>query len=790
MMTRERIKINGWLIDEVKLRASGQWPQLLAVVAGLPASVLDGKHHPCPQCGGRDRFRLIDADAGAVFCNQCFNEKNGDGIAATQWALGISFKDAVLKLAEHLAIPTAEERRRDQLTFADVDAAGRWLARKLKTASINCWEYHDAAGRIVGYVLRVNLPNGQKEIRPLRPAKTPGRWEFGAMNEPRPLYALPALSASKRVFIVEGEKCADAVGALGLVCTTSAGGARSPKKSDWTPLAGKEVILVPDNDDAGRAYVQAIAEVLGSLTPPPTIKTLTLDGLAEGEDVADWIGQRMNVGKDELRQQLEALADAAPTVEHACATNNAPPAPLSFVTNVDLNDDGKWTVPRPMRDILADIEKLASGWPRRVGSSLFVPSPDGVCWLESTEALFGWVGSITPRPPRFAQGPGLHSKSEVFHELRRTATNHVAVETLIHEPPLPGHYYACDAPEASDGDHLRWLLNRFSPETDIDRDLIQAALMTPMWGGPGGTRPAFVFTADAGRGCGKSKAVAMISEVVGGHVELSANEDACVIRQRLLSPEGLSKRIAVLDNVKSTRFSWAELEAMITAGIISGKRMYVGEAQRPNTLTWFITLNGVSLSTDMAQRAVIIKLKKPAFDPIWEEQTRAYIREHRREIIADLVAALRAERTALSRYSRWNAWERDVLARLPDPAEAQKVIAERQRVADVESEESAIIADGFRSKLKELRYDPDGERIFIPSAIAAKWLNAILNDRMTTTAASRKLGQLIDEGTIRFIVRAPNNVHGRGFHWVGSQCSADCSCRSDLETRLAASLPG
>lgn len=441
-------------------------------------------------------------------------------------------------------------------------------------------------------------------------------------------------------------------------------------------------------------------------------------------------------------------------------------------------------IPRPMTRILADVGEITDDELRRVSSTLFVPSPNGVDWLESADALFGWIGSQSIDPPRFSKEAGMHSKSEVFAELRRTAPAFDAVETVPHEPPMPGHYYVGDTPEAGNGDHLRWLLERFSPETNIDRDLIQAALMTPIWGGPGGCRPAFVFTADAGRGSGKSKAVAMIAEVVGGHIELSANEDAGIIRQRLLSPDGLSKRLCLLDNVKTLRFSWAELEAMITASIISGKRMYVGEAQRPNTLTWFITLNGVSLSTDLSQRCVIIKLKKPVFDPLWEEQTRSYIREHRQELIGDIIAALRAERTPLTRYSRWGAWERDVLSRLPEPAEAQAVIAERQKIADVECEESAIVEDAFRWRLKELHYDPDTARVFIPSTLAAKWLGEILNDRIGTTAASRKLGQLIDENVLKCIKRTSNNMLGRGFHWIGENCDLDSTVYPDIEQRI------
>jgi hypothetical protein len=86
----------------------------------------------------------------------------------------------------------------------------------------------------------------------------------------------------------------------------------------------------------------------------------------------------------------------------------------------------------------------------------------------------------------------------------------------------------------------------------------------------------------------------------------------------------VSFRIALLDNVKTTRFSWAELEALITREVISGKRMYVGDASRPNLITWLITLNGASLSTDMAQRVVEIRLADPEYRETWESEVTAF----------------------------------------------------------------------------------------------------------------------------------------------------------------------
>ena len=91
------------VIDRIKNAARGQWIGILSHF-GIDGSILDGKHHPCPKCSGTDRFRLIDADEGAVLCNQCFSEKNGDGIAAVQWFTGTGFKTATQQISEYLGL--------------------------------------------------------------------------------------------------------------------------------------------------------------------------------------------------------------------------------------------------------------------------------------------------------------------------------------------------------------------------------------------------------------------------------------------------------------------------------------------------------------------------------------------------------------------------------------------------------------------------------------------------------------------------------------------------------------
>lgn len=468
-------------------------------------------------------------------------------------------------------------------------------------------------------------------------------------------------------------------------------------------------------------------------------------------------------------------------------TGNTPGESQQIVNGIEvISEHGTTIIPVPMKTIIEAVQKTSGGWPRRVGSALFVhESGTEVDWIEKPDSLLGWLGTKTGIPPRFVRSSGCHTKGEVFSELVRTCQSYKAVESLPHEPPIPDHYYAYPHPEPGDGTALDELINRFKPATPIDYDLIKALFATVIWGGDGGCRPAFVITARSGRGSGKSTLASLLGQFAGGVIEISSNEDSKTMKERLLSPEGLKKRVALLDNVKTLRFSWAELEAMITAKSISGRRMYVGEATRPNNLTWVITLNGVSLSTDMAQRCVVIHLDRPEHSGDWEDSVRQYIEQHRHAIVADVVALLREEPIPLRTHSRWGKWEREVLSRLPDPTEAQQTIMERQQVSNVEEEDIGIVEDFVRERLSELTYDPANERIFIPIQLLTEWYNKAASERYSAGVVSRLLKQKIEEGSCKRLQECGRSW-GRGKVWWGEDVTGETQDQiyTDIESRI------
>lgn len=152
------------------------------------------------------------------------------------------------------------------------------------------YAYHNAAGLLLGYVLRVDFKDGKS---------TPGIWWAHGPDgfegwchgslENAPLYGLSELLAApdKQVLVVEGEKCADAAreALQGRVVVVSwCGGTNRVDRSDWSPLAGRSVIWWADNDDEGR---KAMAEARG---PAHAAKNKRVAEYGEkGGDVADLI---------------------------------------------------------------------------------------------------------------------------------------------------------------------------------------------------------------------------------------------------------------------------------------------------------------------------------------------------------------------------------------------------------------------------------------------------------------------------------------------------------------------
>jgi hypothetical protein len=335
---------------------------------------------------------------------------------------------------------------------------------------------------------------------------------------------------------------------------------------------------------------------------------------------------------------------------------------------------------KPIAEMRARLVELTRGWPCRVHSLgaknplLFVDckgSPK-VRFLASSEQFQAWLHEVCTL--RFwnkqdAWGGNFVRVADMYHSFGGSdlVKEFMAVEERPHYPLIPRHYYRFRQPAdyTPDGSRLRGFIELFSNyATPMDRVLITAAVCTPLWGGgegrPYGVRPMFVIQAPD-RGCGKTTLAEKIGAIAGGvmQVDLSdRGEDE--LMQRLLSPDALTKRVALIDNVKGLLTS-SLIERMITAEQFNGKRMYMGDASRPNTLTWFVTANNARLSRDIALRSYFINLTKPEYNVEWDKRVQEYVLLHRDEIAADAVWVLRLGGTCAA-ADRWPWWNQGVLA--------------------------------------------------------------------------------------------------------------------------------
>ncbi len=114
-------------------------------------------------------------------------------------------------------------------------------------------------------VIRYRDTNGKKRFWQVSPVQ--GGWILKRPPGRLPLYNRIQVAEAKTVVVVEGEKCVHALRRCGHGGTTSPMGAGKASYADWTPLAGKTVILWPDNDEGGRKHMQEVASILERLDP-------------------------------------------------------------------------------------------------------------------------------------------------------------------------------------------------------------------------------------------------------------------------------------------------------------------------------------------------------------------------------------------------------------------------------------------------------------------------------------------------------------------------------------------
>jgi hypothetical protein len=191
------------------------------------------------------------------------------------------------------------------------------------------YDYRDEAGVILSRVKRTP----DKRFSQLGPDGKGGfHSASGCMTGVRRVpYRLPELLAAdvnRAVFIVEGEKDADRLAAVGLVASCNAEGSGKFRAELAPHFASRMVVILPDNDKAGRDHANDVAAKLRGVAKVVTI--LCLPDLGPKEDVSDWLDAGGTV--DKLKDLARAALDRPITSLEDASTDEPANDPARLIS--------------------------------------------------------------------------------------------------------------------------------------------------------------------------------------------------------------------------------------------------------------------------------------------------------------------------------------------------------------------------------------------------------------------------------------------------------------------------
>jgi len=339
--------------------ASGRWPELLQALGGLAPEQLTDQHQPCPACGGTDRYRWDNDDGpGGWFCNQCGGKDHhggaGSGIDLLMRVTGWDLRQAIRRVEQHLNLPdssppapapapTARPRKpKRPHRIPDMPPPG--TPPPALGNAVAQFPYGPSRTDPWYWIQRVPKPPKPDAPAGAKPPKIfvhrtwlDGAWHFPSKRDgfssewpaPRPVFNLPDLidQPDAPVLICEGE--GKSLAAAGLfpdhISIAWTGGTAGIAHTDWSPLAGRTLILWPDADDKGRECMAKLGQLLlpsaASITiinPPP--------GLPPGWDLADAVAEGWTPEK-----AAKAVARYGVAVEAPPPEPPAPPAPPEVI---------------------------------------------------------------------------------------------------------------------------------------------------------------------------------------------------------------------------------------------------------------------------------------------------------------------------------------------------------------------------------------------------------------------------------------------------------------------------
>ena len=169
-------------------------------------------------------------------------------------------------------------------------------------------------------------------------------------------YRLDCFHDKETVFIVEGERHADLLWDWGIPGTTNPMGAGKWREEFNRHFAGKNVAILPDNDEVGRKHA---LDVAGHLLPVAiAVKIVELPGLPEKGDIVDWVE-----AGHEKKELFELVTSAEPITVDSIPDPEVKTPESESAENVQQEDSEHslpfdWPEPQPIKPKLLPVEPL------------------------------------------------------------------------------------------------------------------------------------------------------------------------------------------------------------------------------------------------------------------------------------------------------------------------------------------------------------------------------------------------------------------------------------------------
>jgi DNA primase len=233
----------------------------------------------CPNHADKTPSLTIYRHRDGAWMWHCFPcSKSGDVFTLLRLQ-GVGFNQALERLADEAKL--VWNLQSEPAPYHPNGRAGS-AGRRGKIATL--YNYDDEHRRLLYQVVRME----PKDFRQRKPDGR-GGWIWRLEGVRRVLYRLPQLlhRPEDTVYVVEGEKDADRLANAGLVATSNVGGAGGWRLPYSQSLKGRRVVILPDNDDAGRKHAASVLASLRGIAR--SVRIHELPDLPPKGDASDWL---------------------------------------------------------------------------------------------------------------------------------------------------------------------------------------------------------------------------------------------------------------------------------------------------------------------------------------------------------------------------------------------------------------------------------------------------------------------------------------------------------------------